>query len=108
MNNQTQADLEQKEQEQYDYFVKQKQALERLEKNPDFKLLILEGYFKDRAINLVSALGSDYVRRSGTRGELIEEANSISMLQQYFITIKKMGAEIKEEDLMNEKDLIDD
>ena len=102
MNNQTQADLEQKEQEQYNYFVGQRQALERLENNPDFQKVILEGYFKDRAINIVSALGSEHVRRTGTRAELMEEANAISMLQQHFITVKNLGAEAPEEGFDNE------
>ena len=101
MNNRTQADLELKEQEQYNYFVGQRQALERLEKNPDFKFLILEGYFKDRAINIVSALGSEHVRRTSTRGELMEEAIGISMLQQHFVTVKNLGAEAPEEDMID-------
>jgi len=91
MNNQPQTDLAAKEKEQYDYFVGQAEALKRLENNPDFKKVILEGYFKDRPINITSVLGSDYVRRNGNRGELIEELNAISMLQQHFITVAKLG-----------------
>lgn len=102
MNNQEQADLE-KEQAQYDYYVGQRQALERLENNPDFQKVILEGLFKDRAINLVSTLASPYVRKTGTRGELIEEANAISVLQHYFMTIKSLGAEaVEDEELEDE------
>lgn len=89
MNNRTQAE---EEQDQYNYFVGQAQALERLENNPDFISVILEGYFKDRPINITSVLGSEHVRRKGVRGELYEELNGISMLQQHFITLKSMGA----------------
>ena len=46
--------------EEYNYWVGMRQALERLENGTpqpgDFKKVILEGYFKDRAVNTVSAM----------------------------------------------------
>ena len=53
--------------EEYNYYVGLKQALDRLEQNPDFKKVILDGYFKDKAINGVSLLATDYVRKNGLR-----------------------------------------
>ena len=100
MSNQNTADngLTAGELQEYNYWVGMRQALERLENNPDFKKVVLEGYFQDRAINAVSAMASQYVRKSNTRGELIEELNAISQLQQHFIIIKSMGAEAPEDD----------
>ena len=90
--------------EEYNYWVGMRQALERLEANPDFKKVILEGYFKDRAVNAVSALSSQYVRKSGTRGELMEELNAISQLQQHFIIIKSMGAEAPDDEFDDDEE----
>jgi len=39
------------------YWVNLKEALDRLNSNEDFKLVIKEGYFKDKAVNGVSMLG---------------------------------------------------
>lgn len=77
--------------EEYNYYVGQRQALERLEANPDFKKVILDGYFKDKAVNGVSLLATDYIRRNGLRPEVMEGLVAISHLQDYFLTIKKMG-----------------
>lgn len=90
--------------EEYNYWVGMRQALERLEANPDFKKVVLEGYFKDRAVNAVSAMASNYVRKSNTRGELIEELNAISQLQQHFIIIKSMGAEAPDDEFDDDEE----
>ena len=106
-NNPTAEDMEltAAELQEYNYYVGMKQALDRLEANPDFKTVVLDGYFKDRAINAVGALASDNVRRGGHRPELMEELNAISMLQQYFITLKKMGAEMPEDDMDEDEEV---
>lgn len=80
------------------YWVDMAQALARLEDNKDFKKVILDGYFRDKAINGVSILGSDYVRRNGVRGEVMEELVAISHLQDYFITLKNLGTVVPEDD----------
>lgn len=84
---------------EYNYNVGMKQALERLEANPDFQKVILDGYFKDKAINGVSMLASNYIRKHGLRPEIMEGLVAISQLQDYFITIKQLGAEMSEEDI---------
>jgi len=89
MNNQTNtAELLTTENE---YWVELAQALVRLEQNSDFQKLILQGYFKDKAADGVSLLSSEYVRRSGVRGALIEDLAAISALQEYFKYVKNMG-----------------
>ena len=88
--------------EEYNYYVGQKQALDRLETNPDFKKVILEGYFRDKAVNGVSLLATDYVRKNGLRAEIMENLVAISNLQDHFLTIKKMGTEPEDDDIEDE------
>jgi len=87
------------------YWVDLAQALSRLENgNPrpdDFKKVILDGYFKDRAVNGVSMLATDNVKRGGFRSDVMETLIAISQLQDYFFTIKNLGfvpSEDEEED----------
>lgn len=91
-NNQT-ADLELTAEElrEYNHFVGLKQALERLEQNPDFQKVILEDYFKNKPINGVSLLATDYVKKNGLRGEIMEDLVAVSKLQDYFLNIKRLG-----------------
>lgn len=74
------------------YWLDQAQALERLQQNADFKLVIEEGYFKDRVLDGVSLLATDYVKKSGTRPDIMENLVAISRLQDHFAMIKNMGA----------------
>lgn len=83
---------------EYNYYVGMKQALDRLETNPDFQKVILDGYFKDKAVNGVSLLATNYVRKNGLRPEVMESLVAISQLQDYFISIKQLGAEIIEDE----------
>lgn len=83
------------------YWVDLAQALERLETGKphpdDFKKVILEGYFKDKAVNGVSLLATDHVKRAGVRGDIMEQLVAISALEDYFHTIKNLGT-LPEED----------
>lgn len=80
------------------YWAELAMALERLKQNDDFKLVILDGYFKDKAINGVSLLATDYVRKNGLRGQIMEDMVAISALQDYFITIENLGTQPIDED----------
>ena len=78
------------------YWVNLAQSLERLKANPDFQKVILEGYFKDRAINGVSMLcapNSDGTKKK----ELLDEFYAISNLTWYFKMIEHMGSINEEE-----------
>ena len=87
-SNQNQAELEltADELKEYNYYVGMRQALERLENNPDFQKVILDGYFKDKAVNGVSMLASGYIKKNGLRADIMESLVAISQLQDYFIT----------------------
>jgi len=73
------------------YFVGMRQALDRLEQNPDFVKVVLEGYFKNEAIRGVSLLANDSIRQRGARPEIMERLVAISSLQDFFLTIKSMA-----------------
>ena len=74
------------------YWFDMNKALERLHDNPDFQLVILNGYFKDRAVNGVSMLANRGVIESNKRGQIFEELVAVSHLQDYFITIANLGS----------------
>jgi len=80
------------------YWIEQAEALERLENNKDFKILILEGYFRDKAITGTSILASDQIKQSGARTDVMEALIAVSSLQDHFNTIKAMGTVIDEEE----------
>ena len=82
------------------YWISMQEALERLHNNEDFKKVILEGYFKDRAVNGVSMLASGHVVDNGLRPQVMEDLIAISRLQDYFLTINNLGS-ITEEDEEN-------
>jgi len=94
MNNQTIAEVEDTE---YLYWKDLKESLEKLEKNKDFKKVILEGYFKEKAVNGVSLLASPQIKRNGARSDVMEALIAISQLEDYFLTIKAMGEEPEED-----------
>ena len=73
-------------------------ALERLRENKDFKHLILDGYFRERAIDAVSMLAHPNTISNGTRPQLMEDLVAISRLESYFATIDFLGAPRPEED----------
>jgi hypothetical protein len=83
--------------EENTYWAELASALEELEKNPNFKKLILEGYFKDFAVNQTSMLATDYVRKSGSRPEIMERLIAISNLQDWFNTVKQLTTSFAEE-----------
>lgn len=94
MTNQTEVELEMVETQQW---VSRYEALQRLEKNPDFINVISEGYIKDRSLNGVSMLANENVKRQGQRGDVMEMLVAVSTLQDYFKVVKNLGAIAKEE-----------
>ena len=80
-----------------DYWTDMAMSLDRLEANDDFKKVILEGYFKDKAVSGVSILASDQVKASGRRTDVMEGLIAISSLQDHFQTIKAMRQAAKDE-----------
>jgi len=79
------------------YWVDMAEALQRLEKNKDFQHVVLDGYFKDRAINGVSLLAEPGVKQRGERGDIMEDMVAISNLQYYFKMVKNLGAVMQDD-----------
>jgi len=84
------------------YWVTMRDALERLESNKDFQKVVLDGYFKDFAINQTSLLAMDYIRREGTRPEVMERLVAISNLQDFFMTISQLGSTAEDDEAEDE------
>lgn len=94
MTNQEEVELEMVENQQW---ISRWEALERLQKNPDFVNVIMEGYIRDRSLNGVSMLANDSVKRQGQRADVMEMLVAVSTLQDYFKMLKNLGAIAKEE-----------
>ena len=67
-----------------DAALEQGEALERLYNNPDFRLIILDGYLKDKVLNQVSLLAVPAIKQRGTRPDVFEDLIASSNLQFYF------------------------
>ena len=78
--------------------VQKYEALQRLKENKDFQVLVLEGYLKEKAVDGVSLLGTEYVMNNNLRGKLMEELVAISRFQMYMQMIENLGAPASEDD----------
>ena len=94
MTNQEEVELEMVETQQW---VSRYEALQRLEKNPDFIKVISEGYIRDRSLQGVSMLANEGVKRQGQRPDVMEMLVAVSTLQDYFKMLKNLGAIAKED-----------
>lgn len=65
-------------------------ALDRLLKNADFKLVISEGYMEKEAIRLVKALANGAILPEG-KAEIQKDIEGIGRLDQYFEAIVQIG-----------------
>ena len=81
-------------------------SIDRLFENKDFQKVILDGYFKEKALGAVSCLSEPGFIERNQRGSLMEELVAISNLQYYFKMIRNFAAsanqakqEIEEEEL---------
>lgn len=79
-----------------EYWVNLHRDLEKLKQIPEFKRVILEAYFKDRAVNGVSMLSNPSVKANGHRAEIMEDMVAVSNLQYFFIMIDNLGTSPEE------------
>jgi hypothetical protein len=80
------------------YWVDMWKSLEILHSNPHFKRVILEGYFKDKAVNGVSMLAHRTTLQEGSRPDILESLMAVSRLQNHFITIENLGSVPEEQE----------
>jgi len=79
------------------YWADQLDALERLEKNEDFKKVVLEGYLKQKALDGVSLLADPGIKKRGERPEVMEELVAVSSLQYHFMMVHNLGEGARQE-----------
>ncbi len=69
--------------------VERRDRLAKLHENKAFRELIVDGYFKDNAVRLVSAYGDPSA--SHLQADLLKDIEAVGRLQQYFRTIYQQG-----------------
>lgn len=72
-----------------DNLTKLATALEQAEKDPDFKLLVVNRYCTDYAASQTSLITNEQVVNSGFRTEVLEALAGISTLRNYLVNIRK-------------------
>ena len=82
--------------------VEMYEALERLEKNPDFQKVIKEGYLKKSVLDSVSLLAHPSIKQQGQRPDVMEDLVAASNLNFYLLMLKNKGqaalADLDEDD----------
>lgn len=71
-----------------DHNIVMGEALKRLKKNPDFKIIITDGYLRDKVLASVSMLAVDQVKKDGQRINVMEDLVSASNLQYFFSIVE--------------------
>lgn len=80
-----------------EYWVDMLEALERLEKNVDFKLVIMDGYLKDKVLDGVSLLAHPDVKKRGERSDIMEDLVASSNLKYHLSMIHNLGGAAKQD-----------
>lgn len=77
--------------EQAKHHIENKAALDRLTVHPDFKKLILEGYFKDEAVRLVLLRSDHNFQSEEDQAALMKSIDAIGQFRLYCNTINQLG-----------------
>lgn len=73
-------------------------ALEEAEKDADFKLLVMDGYLTDHALNQTSLITNESIIVGGHRKDVLEELSGISVLRNYLVDVHKDVVDLAYED----------
>ena len=73
------------------------EALKRLDKNPDFKLLIRDKYLHDSVMDNFSLLAHPAIKKNGERPDVMEEMVAKSNLNLFLLNIEMTGKELMNE-----------
>ena len=79
------------------YWRDMNESLTLLHENEHFKKVILNGYFTDKAVQGVSMLANESVKRNNERTNLMESLIAISSLREYFQYIRSLGGDFDEQ-----------
>ena len=83
-------------------------AIERLEMNPDFRRLVLDGYFADEAARLTHLLSDPVTIMQGHQDLVKNDLMSIGGFKRYLMTIRHLAAQAERDvnDARNEMEYI--
>jgi hypothetical protein len=73
------------------YWADQLDALEKLEKNPEFKKIIMDGYLKDKVLDSVSLLTVPSIKDNNKRSDVMEDLVAASGLMYHLHMIRQLG-----------------
>lgn len=90
--------------EEVEQALKLGEALQRLERNEDFKTLILDHYLNQSILNSVSLLGVPQIRDKGIRPNIMEDLVSASNLQYFFQMVRSSYESITSPILSDEEE----
>jgi hypothetical protein len=88
MNDEQQIELSIKEAKS---FTVKKDALQRLANNTDFKLLFIDGYFKEESSRLVLAMADPSMQTEELQGQLKNDIIAVGRLDQYLRAVNIQG-----------------
>lgn len=72
-------------------------ALERLLNNRDFKRVILEGYFREEAVRLVSAKADVACQSGASQASILKQIDAIGCVQDYLRLIQHHASQAEKE-----------
>jgi len=81
--------------EEQQEIVEEVKVFERLEENPDFKKVITDGLFRDRAAQLVR-MSNDPRLAQDERDSVMDEIRGLSSVAQYLEMIKLQGGKAQQ------------
>ena len=76
----------------------------RLQENPDFQTVIIEGYLKDKVLSSVSLLAVPQIKQEGRRPDIMEDLIAASNLKYHFKTIEHFYEGAKNPTLSDEEE----
>lgn len=88
-------------------FISKVEALERLEQNADFKLLIFDTYFVDEAARYTGLLAEPAMQAPHHQAGMLSSLRGISELRQFLLKLKLQG-EQQRNDLTQQLELLED
>lgn len=77
--------------EQSKKLIDMMESMKKLTDNPDFKKVIIDGYFKDEASRLVLLKADDTMQDDKDQMQIMNQINAIGYVRKYFSTIYQLG-----------------
>jgi len=75
--------------------ITNKEALDKLTANPDFKKVVLEGYFEKEASRLVLLKADPSMQDEKEQSQIDKSINAIGYVRLYFHTIMQLGLQME-------------